>query len=48
MIKNVPYKKDYDNDGVLLNPIKLKYPQPNPNRATRRKAMRGFLKSKGL
>ena len=48
MIKNIPYVKQYNSEGELINPITGVYPQPNPNRRTRRKAMRSFLKSKGL
>lgn len=34
--KNVPYIKQYDQDGVLLNPIKGPYESKLPNRRQRR------------
>lgn len=35
-IKNIPYVKQYDADGVLTNPITTGITNPFPNRAERR------------
>lgn len=45
MIKNTPYKKQYDADGKEIIPYGV-YPQSNPTRRQRREAMKQFLKSK--
>lgn len=36
MNKNIPYKKQYDQEGVLLNPIIGSYESKLPNRSQRR------------
>ena len=48
MIKNIPYKKQVDGDGVEIVPPKGVYPQSNPNRQTRKRAMKAFKKAKKL
>lgn len=50
--KNKPYVKQYDDNGVLLNPFKRSVISPHPNRRQRRKQEREmsslFNKGKGL
>ena len=45
---NQPYVKQYDNNGVLINPIKTAYVSEFPNREYRRRVLPRFKKnSKG-
>jgi len=37
-MKNIPYVKKYDEQGILLNPIKGSYPNRFPNRIQRSKS----------
>lgn len=43
-LKNIPYKKQYDENGVLLNPIERAYINPFPNRQLRKSISRGDIK----
>ena len=36
---NIPYKKKYDKNGVVVNPIKSNYMSNEPNRSERRKKL---------
>jgi len=45
MIKNIPYKKQYDSEGKEIIPSGV-YAQSNPTRRQRREAMKKFLKLK--
>ena len=45
---NQPYVKQYDNNGVLINPIETAYVSESPNREARRRTFPRFKKnSKG-
>lgn len=42
-MKNTPYRKQVDQSGVLLNPIKDVYLSQTPNRSYRRKRKQRFF-----
>ena len=44
--KNIPYVKQFDENGTLTNPITVIYPQPFDNRRTRRFTEPRFLNNR--
>ncbi|HPC09808.1 MAG TPA: hypothetical protein PLN85_01885 [archaeon] len=42
---NKPYVKQYDNNGVLINPIETSYTSKFPNREYRRRKLPRFTKN---